>query len=439
MEFQKIINLLDTISDNKKLPRFVTKKWIEAYDQSERNYSPNKEIRIKSSMLRSDLCNYSNAYIIVKGDITVTNPDNAKRNKAVTFKNNAPFINCISKINGIKIDNAEDLDVVMPMYNLLEYSKNYRKTTGSLWKYYRDQPSNPLSTNSESFKYKTSITGNTYNVDEKITDDDGNEIDNPKYDANKVGKNEAESVIPLKYLSNFWRTLDIPLINCEVEIILTWTKNCILADMTVANNPATGLEFQIKDTQLYVPVVTLSKENDTKLLEKLKSGFKKTIRWNKYRSQMTIQNNNNNLNYLIDPTFTNANRLFVLLFERIEENNVKKDHRDYFSHYYVPNVQIKDFNILIDGKRFFDLPVKNEEEAYEKIIEMSNSNDYTTGNLLDFACYKENHRLIAIDISKQTKIEYPQQINFIGKIEEHNNGVTMFNQKKVLLSFQKIL
>ena len=209
--------------------------------------------------------------------------------------------------------------------------------------------------------------------------------------------------------------------------------------MTVANNPATGLEFQIKDTQLYVPVVTLSKENDTKLLEKLKSGFKTTIRWNKYRSQMTIQNNNNNLNYLIDPTFTNANRLFVLLFERIEENNVKKDHRDYFSHYYVPNVQIKDFNILIDGKRFFDLPVKNEEEAYEKIIEMSNSNDYTTGNLLDFACYKENHRLIAIDISKQTKIEYPQQINFIGKIEEHNNGVTMFNQKKVLLNFQKIL
>ena len=132
MEFQKIINLLDTISDNKKLPRFVTKKWIEAYDQSERNYSPNKEIRIKSSMLRSDLCNYSNAYIIVKGDITVTNPDNAKRNKAVTFKNNAPFINCISKINGIKIDNAEDLDVVMPMYNLLEYNKNYGKTTGSL-------------------------------------------------------------------------------------------------------------------------------------------------------------------------------------------------------------------------------------------------------------------------------------------------------------------
>ena len=118
--------MLDTTFDNKDLPRFVTKKWIEIYDQSEKNYSINKEIRIKTSMLRSDLCDFSDAYIIVKGDIIVTNPNDAKRSKAVAFKNNAPFINCISKINGIKIANAEDLDVVMPMYNLPEYSKNYR-------------------------------------------------------------------------------------------------------------------------------------------------------------------------------------------------------------------------------------------------------------------------------------------------------------------------
>ena len=153
MEYQKVVNFLDTTSDNKDLLKFVTKKLIEVYDQSQKNYNVNEEIRIKTSMLRSYLCDFSDAYIVVKGDITVTNPNNAKRNKAVTFKNNAPFINCISKINGVKIDNAEDLDVVMPMYNLLEYSKNYKKTTGSLWNYYRDQPSNPLSTNFESFKY----------------------------------------------------------------------------------------------------------------------------------------------------------------------------------------------------------------------------------------------------------------------------------------------
>ena len=113
-------------------------------------------------------------------------------------------------------------------------------------------------------------------------------------------------------------------------------------------------------------------------------------------------------------------------FEKIEENNVKKDHRDSFSHYYVPNVQIKDFNVLIDGKGFFDLPVKNEEEVYEKIIEMSNNNDYTTVNLLDFAYYKENYKLIATDLSKQSKLKDLQQINFIGKVEGQNSGVTMF-------------
>ena len=135
---------------------------------------------------------------------------------------------------------------------------------------------------------------------------------------------------------------------------------------------------------MYVPVVTLSKENDKKLSKQLKSGFKRTAKWNKYRSQMTVQSNHNNLNYLFDPTFTKVNRLFVWSFERIEEDNVKSNHRDSFSHCYVPNVKIKDFNVLIDGKSFLDLPIKNE-----KIIDMSRNNDYTSGNLLDFAYLKK--------------------------------------------------
>ena len=127
------------------------------------------------------------------------------------------------------------------------------------------------------------------------------------------------------------------------------------------------------------------------------------------------------IKYLIDPTFTKVNRLFVLWFARTATGG----HRDLFWHYYAQNVKIKDFNVLIDGKSFFDLPVKNEEEAYEKIIEMSNNNDYTTGNLLDFAYFKENYKLIAIDLSKQTKLKDPQQINFIGKLLK-NTGATMF-------------
>ena len=149
-------------------------------------------------MWRSDLCDYSDAYIIVKGTIIVSRLNNAKRNKAVTLKNNAPFINCISKINGAKTDNADDLDVVMPMYNLPEYIKNYKRTTGRLWNYYRDEPTNPLSSNSESFRYKNNITGNTYNFG---ATEEG-------YDPNKVGKNETEVVIPLKHWSNFWKSLN---------------------------------------------------------------------------------------------------------------------------------------------------------------------------------------------------------------------------------------
>ena len=184
----------------------------------------------------------------------------------------------------------------------------------------------------------------------------------------------------------------------------------------------TGSEFQIIDTKLHIPVATLSQENDKKLLEQLKSGFKRTVKWNKYRSQMTIQPQNNNLNYLIDPTFTNVNRLFVLSFTR----NNAGDNRDSFSHYYVPNVEIEDFNVLIDGKGFFDLPVKNEEETYEKIIEMTKNNDYTTGNLLDLLVLNKIVKLIAIDLSKQTKLKDPQQIKFIRKLENQANGATMF-------------
>ena len=154
-------------------------KWIEAYDESGKDYRVNEEIRIKTPMLRSDLCDFSDLYIVVKGYIAVTNPDDAKRNKSFAFKNNAPL--------------------PMPMYNLLEYSKNYRKTTGCLWNYYQDKPSNPLSSNCESFKYQTSITGNTYNL---IDSDASN-------DATKVGKNETEIFVPLKHLSNSWKTLNI--------------------------------------------------------------------------------------------------------------------------------------------------------------------------------------------------------------------------------------
>ena len=246
MEYQKITNLLGTTSD--EVPRFIIKEWVEVHDQSgspKDRFKPSKQIRFKTSVLRSDLCDFSDAYIVVHGTITVNENDKAgRKNRLLAFKNNSPFTNCILKINNVLTDKAEDLDVVMPMYNLLEHSKNYRKTTGSLWNYYRDELSDDINDNngpnekginSKSFKYKTSITGSSidYNVDEKITNADGNEVDNPEYDANKIGTKEAEIVVPLKEFSNFWRTLNIPLINCEVSLTLTWSENCVITSIVI--------------------------------------------------------------------------------------------------------------------------------------------------------------------------------------------------------------
>ena len=187
----------------------------------------------------------------------------------------------------------------------------------------------------------------------------------------------------------------------------------------VYDNSPTNACFKITDCKLYVPVITLSAENDNKLLEQLKAGFKITIKWNKYRSEMSNQAANNNLNYLIDPTYSKVSKLFVLSFEN-------KEDRTSFSKYYLPKVEVKDFNVLIDQKTFFEIPVKNEEEAYEAIIEMSKNNDYTTGNLLDYEYFSNHNRLIRIDLSKQIELENPalkQKSNFIGRLEEN---ATMF-------------
>ena len=184
-------NFLDTTSDDKDLPRFVTKIWVEVYDQSGGNYIVNKGIRIKTSMLRSDLCDFSDAYFVVKEDVTVDAPNNAKRNETLAFKNNASFINCISKINVVKIDNAEDLDVVRAMHNLPGYSKNVQKNNRKFVRITLEMNQVILFLlilnllNKKQVLQEILIT-----LPKNITDDGGNEVDNPKYDANKVGKNK---------------------------------------------------------------------------------------------------------------------------------------------------------------------------------------------------------------------------------------------------------
>ena len=258
------------------------------------------------------------------------------------------------------------------MYNLIEYSDNYSKTSGSLWQNYKDDPNDNI-VNSESFKSKVKITVKTPN--------NGNTKD-------------VEIIVPLKYLSNFWRTREKPLINCEVNLILTRFTDCVITNSTGEGT------FAITETKIYVPVVTLSTKDNEKLLQQPKSGFKKTISWNEYESSIKRFPQNRYLNYLINPNFQGVNRLFVLSFEN---ENDGTSH----STYYLPKVEIKDYNVMIDGRNIFDQPINSMSKTYENIrnITTGKGDDYTTGCLLDYTYFKENYEMIAVDLSRQNELD----------------------------------
>ena len=217
----------------------------------------------------------------------------------------------------------------MPMYNLVEYSDNYAKTTGSLLQYFRDEPNDNLA-DFESFNSKIKITRKTpANYNEK----------------------DVEIMVPLKYLCNFWRTLEMPLINFEFNLILTWSSTCVITNYNGAET------FAITNTKLYVPVVTLSTQENTKFLQQLKSGFKRVINWNKYLSKPELIAQNPNLNHLVEPSFQGVKRLFVLAFEDDAQRTAHDS-------YCLPTVEIKDYNIMINGENFFDQPIKNNKVTY---------------------------------------------------------------------------
>ena len=206
MEIQKIAHFLNG-SDNEK-PKFATKKWYVIDSESKGVYSHENEIKFLTSSLESSLCDYSDAYILVTGNITAT-PNNAATQ--VVFKNCAPFEKCRTEINETFVDETDFINITMPMYNLIEYSDNYSDTSGSLWGFKRDGIDNNANVaydnNALSFKYKAELIANT--------EADGT-------------KRRIKITVPLKYLSNFWRSLEMPLINCKVELSLRWIKNCVL-------------------------------------------------------------------------------------------------------------------------------------------------------------------------------------------------------------------
>ena len=279
----------------------------------------------------------------------------------------------------------------MPMYNLIEYSDNYADSSGSLYQFQRDESpmndnNNPLNitlNNSSSFNYKASLLG-------KVDDTDGDD---------RSLKN-AKIVLPLKYVSSFFRSLEMPLINCKIHLELNWNNNCV---MYVINDNAGGdnreTTFKITSTKLYVPVVPLSTKDNVSLTKQLNEGFKRSVYWNEYKSKIETKtaDNDNITRFPLDASFQGANRLFVLAFINTDGNDSKVE-RDSHRKYFLPRVDITNYNVLIDGRNFYDQKISDQIKKYDEIrkIATGKRENYTTGCLLDSQYFKIHYQLIAV-------------------------------------------
>ena len=400
MENQKIINLLDKIDTDSK--HFATKKWYIINDENTTNYGVNKDtgandpdtIKYDTRVLKPNLCDYAEAYILVDGTIRGTGGNN---NTRLALKKCAPFTKYNLEINDDHVDTAENLDITMPMYNLIEYSDNYQDSSATLYQYKRDEPPeanaiNDLTTDtSSSFKYKVEL------------------LDNPVLDGN-TAKRSVKVVVPLKYLSNFFRSLEMPLINSKIKLNLTWKKECVLS------TDAGDAVFITNDTKMYVPVVTLSKEDNKDFIEQQNKGFQRSIYWNEYKTKEINENADANVfKYInLDPSFQGVNRLFVMAYNRANGQPTRNGQQKY----YLPRIDLEKYNVIIDGRNFYDNPIESDIEKYRELkkVMIGKGEDYTTGSLLDFNYFDKHYKLVAVDLSKQKELDADpraiQQIEF---------------------------
>ena len=312
----------------------------------------------------------------------------------------------------------------MPMYNLIEYSNNYSDTSGSLWQFKRDKqnmnngnPANVTTDDSSSFKYKSSFFKPLTAADNGVFKD-------------------VKIAVPLKYLSNFWRPLEMPLINCKIHLELNWSKDCVMS--TIADTT-----FKITNTKLYPPIVTLSSKDNVKLVKLLEEGFKRPVYWNKYQTKIDIRNldNNNLTRSSLDASFQGVRRLFVLAFGNTD-NGAKKVERNSHKKYFLPRVST--YNALIDWRNFYDQPITDLVKQYEEIRKTATGqgDDYTTGFLLDYQYLKDHYNLKAVDLSKQKELDADsravQQIKFYGMLKTNSQVYTVLEKsKEKMLEFYK--
>ena len=427
MENQKIIILLDKIDTDSK--HFATKRWYIINDENNTNYGVNKDtgadnpdtIKYDTRSLKPNFCDYAEAYILVNGTIRAAAAD---ANTRLTLKNCAPFTKCNLEINNEHVDAAENLDIVMPMYNKIEYSDNYQDSSATLYQYKRDEPpeddaiADLTADNSDSFKYKISLLGNPVV-------------------ANNIARRSVKVVVPLKYLSNFFRSLEMPLINCEIKLNLTWKKECVLS------TGGGDAVFIINDKKLCVPVVILSKEDNKDFIEQKDKKFQRSIYWNEINNTKEINEDAdaNVFKYInLDPSFQGVNRLFVMAYNRANGQPTRNGQRKY----YLPRIDLEKYNVIIDGRNFYDNPIESDIEKYRELtkVMIGKGEDNTTGSLFDFNNFNKHYKLVAVDLSKQKELDADpraiQQIEFKYMLETNSTIYWVLEKsKETILEFDK--
>ena len=359
----------------------------------------------------------------------------ANDNIRVAIKNCHPFTRASFKLNNEQVETVENLDLTMNLYNMLEYSDNYADTTASLYQYKRPEPrvnaGDLTANNSSSFKYQSGLFQKQLTTDDGNSEDIGLNIDPNFNRAHKIWKKKI--VIALKYISNFLRNLELPLINTKFYMELNWTKFSVFRNSM----------FQIAKGELYIPVVTLNTENNNNLSELLSKGFERTVVWNECKSKIetTIKRTT------LDVSFQGVSRLFAAAYETgdIRRNT---NHRHSRRRYYLPRAEIKDYNILIDGRNFYDQNV-NSIVRYNELLKMATgrSEDYSTGCLLDYEHYLKDFNIVVIHLSHQAVLDSEpkinQQIEFVYKLPSGNAAINydlltvLEKEKQTVLKFRE--
>ena len=332
---------------------------------------------------------------------------------------------------------------------MLEYSDNYADTTGSLYQHKRPEPRDAngnlgnLGTALSSFKYQSGL------VQKQLTTPNSENVPantDPNFaNVYRILKN-IKIVVPLKYISSFFRKLELSLINTKLYMELNWTEYSVLC------NQNQNSIFQVTKGELYIPVVTLNTENNNKLSELLSKGFERTVVWNEYKSKIervTIpQNDNMFRRTTLDTSFQGVSKLFAAAYETddIERNGNTEDSR---RRYYLPRAEIKDYNILIVGRNFYDQNVNSSIVRYNELLKMTTgrSEDYSTGHLLDYDYYLKDFNIVGVDLSHQVALDSDpkinQQIEFIYKLPSGNAAINydlltvLEKEKQTVLKFSE--